>query len=445
MAFAAVMGVASLASGIFGGASAQASQRRAQQAAVKLQNEKDEALYKRSLDEWKLDYESKLTKYAWDQAQISQLRYNERLKNYDQTSYAGKLIEAAGANLSLNLGVLQDRYVQGEQIRGFQEQSGYLYAQNKLGTESLYQVGQFMGQINQRAEQTNQAGRKLESDMQELVTSLGLKRQQEQLGWNLKQVAALVEGSQVDAVATTRSGGGQSAKLMANDAMKSLGRLYGVLEISNADRGRQLQLANRTMNNEVASQFAQVALADKETLNGISNTVNMWQQGQEYAKGIFQNVTIPGFQQANAQYGRELQGLWLKTKSSFDEASMPYREASYFDPLHPIAGLKPTKAAPQQVYSSGFGSTLSSITQGIQQGYSTYKAFGGDLSNLFGRNNTPASTPSFSWSSISGANLGNYSGFGTAGTDYSSVFSGGGGFGSSGLSGFGGAGASLGF
>jgi hypothetical protein len=323
----------------------------------------------------------------------------------------------------LNLGALQDRYVQGEQIRGFQEQSGYLYAQNKLGTESLYQVGQFMGQINQRAEQSNQAARKLETDTQELVTSLTLKRQQEQLGWNLQQVSKMMEDSQARASTTTRSGGGQTAGLLANDAMKSLGRLYGVLEINNADRGRQLQLANRTMNNEVASQFAQVALADEETLNGISNTIQQWTQGQNYAKGIFENVTIPGFQQANAQYGRELEGLWLKTKSSFDEASMPYREASYFDPLHPIAGLKPTKAAPQQVYGSGFGSTLSNIMQGVQQGYSTFKQFGGDLSNIFGKN-TPAPTPSFNWNTISGANLGvSTGGFGTAGTNYSNVFS----------------------
>ena len=405
MAFpiAAVLGVASAGLSLFGSSSSASSARAAQRRAEQLQADKDEALYNRSVQEWNIDYEANLTSYAWDRAQVEQLRYNERLKNYDQTSYAAKLIKSATENLNINMGALADKYITQEGIRAYQEQSAYLFNQNKLSNDSLYQIGQFMGQINANAERTNQMSAKVDKDSQELVTSLAMKRQEEQLGWNLQQVTRMMEDSAVRASATTRTGGGQAANLAANNAMKALGRTYGLLEIMNNDKQRQIQLYNKTMNGEIASQFAQVALASKESLNGISNTVRSWKDGQQYAKENFENVTIPGFQQANNQYRRELESLWLKTSNAYDEASLPYREAQYFDPLRPIKGLKPEKYATGQTYSNSFSNTLGSVINGVQAGYSVYKQFGGDLSNLFGNKTQSDYSANFDWNSISGS------------------------------------------
>ena len=81
----------------------------------------------------------------------------------------------------------------------------------------------------------------------------------------------------------------------------------------------------------------------------------------------YNELTLPSFDLAARQGEREYQALLQNTMNTIDGASTPYQEAIIFDPLEPIAGLKPEKGMVTKVAKPGWGSILTnSFIQGAQ-------------------------------------------------------------------------------
>ena len=81
----------------------------------------------------------------------------------------------------------------------------------------------------------------------------------------------------------------------------------------------------------------------------------------------YNELTLPSFDLAARQGEREYRALLQNTMNTIDGASTPYSEAIIFDPLEPIAGLKPEKGLATKVAKPGWGSILTnSFIQGAQ-------------------------------------------------------------------------------
>jgi hypothetical protein len=99
----------------------------------------------------------------------------------------------------------------------------------------------------------------------------------------------------------------------------------------------------------------------------IGSTVNMAQGQFNLRAGKklsdFTDLTIPSFGITQAQGKREATALVQNTVNKIKGASVPYRGAIIFDPLEPIAGLKPEYSEPTQravpgaasIYGNAFG------------------------------------------------------------------------------------------
>ncbi len=378
MAWGALIGAGtSLLGGLFGGSSARkqaAAQNKAAEKAAQAQ-------YNRALQEWELDHTKNLAQWEWDKARTEQLRFNEKQTKSDYEGYNAKLIAAAQRNLEINKGALYDKYVVEEGLRGTQVGLEYSYATSKLGAESSEMLRQYLGQINQAALQSNTLLSRVTGESQELMSSLALDEERDQLGWQINQLAAMAKDAESKGLSVVRQGGGATAQRLAMDAGKQLGRVYGEMMLKSQDRGTKVALMNRTMNDTVAREMGQTALQMQDMAGKMQFANQRYQADYDLSKQQMEKLTIPSFEQANKQYGRELDALQLQTQQVLDQASIPYRSQVYMDNPAPIKGLKPEMIAPTQVSAPSWGSIIGgSILQGVQGAMKfSYQKPGGGL------------------------------------------------------------------
>lgn len=373
----AVIGaVAGIGQGILGGMAAKSS-ADAQNEALK---KRAEAQYKRAKQEWKISNVKDNAQWRWDMARVEQLRFNERQAKADYNVYTGRMIAAAMKNLEINRGALYDKYVTEETLRATQVGLDYGATVGKLGAESTEALRQYLGQINQAALASSATVSKLTGETQELLGSMALDEQRDQLGWQVAQIAGMARDAEAKGVSIVRQGGGATAQRLATDAAKELGRKYGELVIKSQDRGMRVELMNRTMNSDVSKQLGQTALQMQDAADKMKFTNLRYMTDYDTTKQQLEKLVIPGFGLANKQYQRELTALQLQTQQVIDQASMPYREQVYFDPLKPIKGLKPEMLTP--TYATGpsaasiIGNSILGGFQGAMQ-FSYQKQGGG--------------------------------------------------------------------
>lgn len=360
---AAIGGGTGVLSGIFGGAS--------QRSQAKAQSEEAEriaqAQYKRAMQEYNIGKKRDVTQWFWDRARVEQLRFNEKQTAVDQATYGAKLISAATENLAINSQALYDKFVTEERLRGTQVGMEYRYATDKLASESTETLRQYLQQVNQTAAASNQMLLKANTDTQELMTSLALDEQRDNLGWTLNVLQSLSKDAEAKAATSARQGGSNTSKQMAVQAAKALGRTWAEMEQKATSRKTKLGLLNSTMTNEISSQLGQYALAMQDDVEKMKFTNRRYLSDYGLAKNQMEKLTIPSFQLAENQYGRELKSLQLQTRQAFDEASTKYREQTFFDPLRPVAGLKPKYIAPTAIAGPSTGSIIgNAILSGIQ-------------------------------------------------------------------------------
>ena len=356
-----------------------------QQSAADAQNAEQEriakAQFKRAEKEWEIQKKRDVTQWYWDRARIEQLRFNEKQTALDQASYGSKLISAATENLAINSQALYDKFVVEEQLRGTQVGLDYQYTTNKLAADSSEAIRQYMQNINQTALQSNATVAKLTTDTQELLASLALEEQRDYLGWQINLLSAAAKDSEAKAVASARQGGSNTSRKLAVQAAQQLGRTWAELDQRATSRDMKLGILNSTMKNDVSRQLGQYALTMQDETEKIKYTNLRYVSDYGSAKSQMESLTIPSFQLAENQYGREIKSLQLQTRQAFDEATTKYREQTFFDPLKPVAGLRPKYIAPTAIAgpstASVIGNAFISGIQGAASVSDPSKWFGG--------------------------------------------------------------------
>ena len=238
-------------------------------------------------------------------------------------------------------------------------------------------------------------------------------------------ITSLLDGADKRARGVARSGGSNSARRVAMDSMKEFGRSFSLMQAEQRNRRRQLGNYNSELAGETAAQFAQIAngiaterqrirftrrssaakqagfVAEAQgsslqrdmntnasllsTMLGVEQAMqtNALTQVRLAGLGIeaqrtydfkvenlmteYNELTLPSFELAARAGEREYQALLSNTINTIEGASTPYQEAIIFDPLEPIAGLKPEKAVVTKVARPGWGSILAgSFINGAQ-------------------------------------------------------------------------------
>ena len=240
-----------------------------------------------------------------------------------------------------------------------------------------------------------------------------------------QQITALLDGADKRSRSVARGGGSNSARRVAMDSMKEFGRSFSQMKTEQQNRRRQLNNYNSQLTGETAAQFAQIAngiagerqrirfakrssavkqagfltesaganlqrmMSSNATMLSTALGINQARQnnaltqgrlaglGREAEKAYdfkvdnlmteYNELTLPSFDLAARQGEREYRALLQNTMNTIDGASTPYSEAIIFDPLEPIAGLKPEKGLATKVAKPGWGSILTnSFIQGAQ-------------------------------------------------------------------------------
>lgn len=343
---AVIGGVLGVGSSIFGASEQRNAARQANAQAEKQAKQQ----YKRAKKEWEIDFLDKQANWMWDKARIAAVRYTERQKEADYNWRSQRLIESAMENLAVNTEALRDRFVVEEGLRAQQVGMEYGYTMNRLAAEAGESVRQYMAGIRDTALQSQQLVNQTEREGQELLTSLSFDMQKDGLQWDIAQIAALIDQSQTAATAGTRMGGSASSKRLALNKAQELGRTFGELDQRAKSREARMGLFNAVMQGETATQMGRMALSMQDQAEKIKYTNARYASDTAFETMKLQRLTIPSFELAAKQYGRELKSLQIQTQGVINEASMPYRQAIIFDPPEPIKGLKPEKYAPTKIY-----------------------------------------------------------------------------------------------
>ena len=208
--------------------------------------------------------------------------------------------------------------------------------------------------------------------MQELQGSFALDEQKDGLEWNLRKLEALESDSKSKASGFVRQGGGNTAKRLATESAMKLGRIYGQLAIKSQSRDLKLRMLNTAFNSEGATQMARVALNSQDTTARMAYARSRYDADSNFQNDRLQQLTLPSFDIAERQYGRELRSLQLQTNQAFQKATSGYRQKEYLDPIKPIRGIAPMAVQPTlQSKQSGwsmFGSAVMAGAQGALKG-----------------------------------------------------------------------------
>jgi hypothetical protein len=369
------------------GTSAANSQARRQEANAR-QAAKEQ--YKFDTEQYNLANKVANLQWEWDKARINQLREVEGQKAIDQANYGSMVIANATTNLAINQDALRDRFITEERLRAEQVgmeydnaqmkmESDYRYQSTQLAIEQLEQSRQFLNQFNLLSNQASSTLQKYENDSADLMASLTLDEARDSLGYQLQRIAAMEQDGRIAALASAQQGGGVTAQRLAINVAQAAGRTYG--ELAQKSQGRELKVAmiNGAMRNSVNSELARFALQAQDQIDRGDYSSQKAQRDQAFMSdsyrrdsanqaNIFDKLTIPTFELGQRQYGRELQSLQIQTEGKLYEATMPYRQAPYLDPLEPVPGVKPRLST---VGSAAGVSTFGAIGSAIAQGFST--------------------------------------------------------------------------
>ena len=378
MVLGAVIGAAvGVGTAIFSGQ----QQKSAAQQANKEAKDKARKQYQRALEEWEIDYETRRTNWIWETAKLEAQKFSERQAKQDYEDQQSKLINSAKANMAVNQAAILDRYGTEEALRAKQVSLDLGYNNATLAGESFEQLRQYMNRIQTRAMDGKALVQRTENEGQQLVMDATLGYQRDALERDIQTVASIVGASSARASASQRQGGSSTSKRLALNSIQELGRTFGQIKMNDQARQGRIQLLNASMQGERATELGKYAIQTQGDLGAMQYGYDKYNRDVNYNLDVFQELTIPGFELANRQGNRELESLYIQTQATIDQASQPFRESIYFDPLEPIKGLKPTFEAPTKVYEpSGLDVGLNALGAGINGAMEfSYQKPGGGL------------------------------------------------------------------
>lgn len=357
------------------------AQQRATQEANAQAEERAEAQYERAKKEWRIDYETRRTNYVWDVAKQEAQKFVERQNKADYETRQSQLITSATKNLEVNTAAIKDKFIVEEALRKDQVNLELGYQQAELAATTNEQLRIYMKNIQDRGLEADALVSRSENEGQQLLAEITFGFQQETLERDIANVAAVVGASSTRAAASQRQGSGSSSRRLALNQIQELGRTYGLMENRNRNRQARVGLLNSSMQGERANQLARFALDSQDNTNRMKYVSDKYARDAGYNLDVFKDLTMPSFDLANKQGKRELESLYIQTQGRIDEASQPFRESIWFDPLEPIAGLKPEYLAPTKIYEpSGLDIGLNALGAGINGAMSaSYTKPGGGL------------------------------------------------------------------
>ena len=378
MVLGAVIGAAvGVGTAIFSGQ----QQKSAAQQANKEAKDKARKQYQRAKEEWEIDYETRRTNWIWETAKLEAQKFSERQAKQDYEDQQSKLINSAKANMAVNQAAILDRYGTEEALRAKQVSLDLGYNNATLAGESFEQLRQYMNRIQTRAMDGKALVQRTDNEGQQLVMDATLGYQRDALERDIQTVASIVGASSARASASQRQGGSSTSKRLALNSIQELGRTFGQIKMNDQARQGRIQLLNASMQGERATELGKYAIQTQGDLGAMQYGYDKYKRDVNYNLDVFQELTIPGFELANRQGNRELESLYIQTQATIDQASQPFRESIYFDPLEPIKGLKPTFEAPTKVYEpSGLDIGLNALGAGINGAMEfSYQKPGGGL------------------------------------------------------------------
>ena len=405
MAWAAVAMAGVNILGSLMGSNAEANAARdANKAAEKAAKEAHEV----DMKVWEIDYLKGMSDFEWQMAATAAQRYQDRVAKSDYEKQQAGIVEAALQNLELNSQAITQTYVTEEALRAKQvsNELSYSLGLDSLGAiddfnsltqrskdlsnksaisnvQTMENVSAYMNSIMTRAAtadrllaETDEKGQAIQ---EQIVTTENLQTMQR----DAASIAALVSGAQARNTAVARQGGSNSAGRLGLEAMQKFGRSYGELKMQQSMQRTQLSNFNAEVSGARAAQLAAVAteikgeserikytgsknaLQQKGYLLGqmaiqdsMQTSAAMFRTKTNKRLADFNDLTIPSFGLARATGQREATALLQNTVNTIKGASTPYREAIIFDPLEPIAGLKPKYSAPTKRAVPGTGTII---------------------------------------------------------------------------------------
>lgn len=367
--------------GIAGSVYAGQQQSRAAAQANKLAEKQAKAQYERAQKEWGIDYSTRLANWAWSYAQHEAQIFQEKQQKADYEWRQGRLIDSAMQNLAVNQEALLSKYGYEENLRATQEGLQLGNTMLTLTADSNEALRQYMQQIRDVALQSKTLEQQTNRESQELMSSITLSMQQDNMERDLQNIAAVIDGAAIKARATARQGGSSSAQRLAMNKAQELGRTYGQLALRNQDRDSRVALLNTSMQGERATQMGRFALSVQDSADRMKYTNAKYVRDAGYTMDVFEKLTLPTFELAAQQGERDMKSLYIQTQGIVDEASMPFRESIFFAPRQPIAGLEPEYFAPTKVYQpTGFDLAFNAISAGVQGAMNfSYQKPGGGL------------------------------------------------------------------
>ena len=343
------------------------SQKNAASAQNALAEKQAEQRFERANKEWAIDYQTGVTNYTWKLAETEAARFMDRQKKADYELRQSQVIDSAIKNLEVNQQALSDKYIVSEGLRATQEGLAFDYKMDTLTADSSENLRQYMMAIQMKGLEAQTLLKSTQTEGERLQIDIVNGYAEEAIQRDIDSVAGLVASSIDRTKGVVRSGGSSTGQRQALNALQSLGRSYGQMQQRNQSRQTRLGVFNSSMQGEVASKMGEYALAMQDNVGRMKYTNNKYRRDGQNTLDVFQQLTIPSFPLAARQGAREVESLFINTQEKIDQASMPYREAIIFDPLEPIAGLKPEYYAPTKVYEpSGLDVALGAIQGGVQ-------------------------------------------------------------------------------
>lgn len=361
----------------------------------------------------------------------------EQMRQQANAQRANSLAMAAAGDT-----VQTEQELLGLQATEVARQSTYEAAIN--GLQMVETVREFMQQGKLIRNASDARARGAERSISELMGSLAIEEGTDNFGWQLKQLEGMLSDGVLEARGAAQ-GSGATARRLSISAAQALGRTWGEQVLRSRSRGLRVNLANEFLNKDLATQSAgdvlrledlqaragiamqtgslrnkniqggarsalgQLGTRSKQSMNTFQSAMDRgqldfgnsmgaqrfalesytqdWQQRQK----VMSKLTIPTYALARRQGIREAQGLYLRTKGTINNASLPYRGQVIFDPIAPIPGPAPQQSGAANFSSPGFGQILAgNLAQAGGQ------ALAQNLPNLFGNNLFPTSN-SNSW------------------------------------------------
>ena len=360
----AIGAVAGISQGILGGMAS----RDAAAAENKARKRQYQAEQQQAWQAYELQKTEAEIQYAWDRARVEQLRADEAQNAAEQAQYGARILDQAVKNMNLNMGALSDQYVVQEGLRGREVAMNAAYEQEQRFDETNLMISRYLSEVNERAASLQGQTDDRLNKMAELTASLALDEKKDHLKFQIEKIASIKLGAESKAKAFSRQGGGRSARRLALDGVYELGAKYGAMYLDATNRDQRQLLANKAINDEMASLSAAAAISYERLANEQAYAIERFNKDTNFAQKQMKDLVVPTFGLAQNQYGREMMSLRNELDAVGGQATTAYRQKTYFDAQKALVGPGPTSIGYSKVQGESWGSTIGSALLGGIQG-----------------------------------------------------------------------------